>query len=322
MNIDWKKQIEDQFSDRIVEALREIRQQRPDLGVSLNYRIHWPRGFEPGQRVFIPITTPYNGGEELGEGRMELGHIDLEVNSQMEVVRGGLKWNKPIRRFDPNSLNYQADNGSMSRSLSANFGRISSFLDDLNEILTGEAATFFTQPRTRSAQPKAVPGGSTQSRFQFDMGNRDRITVGARRREPASWTTVREQSITAEKERARTIKTREDREDFLHEVLKSPAKAPTWYRMLGGRVQRQMKQKIIEAYLNACDRAKATLPPTAFLQKLTEKMHTQEDILPWCERNSQTIMGTATECEQTDCPIYRPDCRHYSHRVNSYNLQT
>ena len=147
--------------------------------------------------------------------------------------------------------------------------------------------------------------------------SRTRVPSHAGRK--TTWVSAqRDKMLEDDRHRAESIKSNTQREDYIREVLASATRSPSWYYVLGGKAKEIMRDKIVKSYIATCDKLNTTVPSAEFFDSLSAKMIKNQDILPYCERQSEYVSGTASgKCKQLDCPAYQEiGCPKFNFRIN------
>lgn len=300
----WQKMINDRLRPAIVAMTREIKQQNPGHGIGLNYTIRYPRRFIAGQDTNIPITIPSE------HGPFHIADAVVSVGEDRKIMDVGIHMYDTPRVYDPaeeDTVNYQP-------STTDGLRKINVFLSDFNEVLFGDAVRSLMNPKYSVMdfpKPGVIPiSGKPLGSYRIPDSQ------GSVR----NWNSIKANHLNAEAARASKIKSKTGREEFVQEALDNPTRAPHWYWALGGKQKEDATGKIVELYLESCKSSEKTIPPTMFFEKLRSSMVLRQQLLPYCERDSQRVEGSANnECMNQSCSEYRANCPRFSYRLNTQN---
>lgn len=310
----WQQVIYNAVKPAAIEMARSLKKQYPQAGVSLNFNLQWPQGFKSGENASIPITLP------SAQGALQIANAIIEIDNNNKIMGVGIEaMEGSIGLYDPTSrqTNVQTITGTMDR--------VSDFLGDVNKVMSSNAMQALLIPRISGTYSGfGLPGAGT-IKAGYVPGTMRSLGSGFGTMAPTPgkarpWNQVRDSVLSAEIARAKNIKTPDSQAEFLEQSLKSPSKAPHWYYMLGGQTKEKMKEKIKKSYIDKCEEVNKTIPPTLFFQKLTEGMLQRNQISHYCEKDSDFVDGNLNnQCEQRTCPIYDPNCKKLSTRLNIAN---
>ncbi len=83
MTEDYKKHITERIKDRVNHWIEELKSKHPELLLTKQWRILWPKGFIEGQNVIPVVTSSKQGKYLVGQVQFVLPQ-DLELD--MDVV--------------------------------------------------------------------------------------------------------------------------------------------------------------------------------------------------------------------------------------------
>jgi hypothetical protein len=304
----WQQAIYNAVKPGILEMARSLKKSYPQAGVSLNFNLQWPQGFRAGENTNIPITLPSK------HGSLQVGNAVVGVDYNNKIIGVGVEATKgDITVYDPSvgPPNIETITGTMDR--------FSDFLGDINNVLSSNAMQALLMPRVSGISSGLsfpaggiVRAGGTPGLQTLGYGINAPVAG-----KPRAWNQVKGSTLAAEQARAQTITTPDAQAEFLEQALGSPSKAPHWYTALGGQQKEKMKEKLKKTYLEQCKSMKRTIPPSIFFQKVSELMLHRANIAYYCEKDSDFVDGNFNgQCEQRTCPVYDPNCKKLSTRLN------
>ncbi len=307
----WQKAINDTVKTHVTNIARELKKGYPDVQFSLNYRVHYPNGFTPGEDAIIPITLP-----SAKHGPFHIADAIVSVGMDSKIVDIGLKPMETARPFDSSEHAFEV----RERTFGSTMDRFTGFAEDINNILFSPAMQTLLTPKLGGASLDTGCGAGNIIRAD---GTRGMMALGQGRtvpitgtKGPVAWSKVKSSKLVAEEAKAKTIRTKEEQQAFMEDALDKASKAPHWYTALGGKQQENLKEKIVDIYMQTCAQEKRTLLPLLFFDKLTESMLQRGQISPYCERSNDYVDGTADgRCMQGSCPVYDQNCPKLSARL-------
>lgn len=300
---DWQKTVQGAVSDGVISIIEKVRKDNPDLAVKANFRVHFPDSFYPGENAIIPVSTPTD------RGPLHVANVHLGISDDMYVSDVNLEMGS-LDRFDPSI------DPSGPVSLRGYLDIASEFFNQINAIISGDAIKRLLAPDVGAAIPTDMPG-PTETVINPQTGGRTRVPAHAGRK--TTWVGAqREKMLEDDRQKAKSIKSDTQREDYIREALASATRSPSWYYVLGGKAKETMRDRIIKSYMATCDKMDITVPSAEFFDRLSAKMIKNQDILPYCERQSEFISGTASsKCKQLDCPVYQEvGCPKFNFRIS------
>lgn len=299
---DWQRSVQSAVSDGIIGIIEKVRKDNPDLVVKANYKVHFPDSFYPGENVIIPVSAPTDRGP-LHVANVHLGISDDMYISDVNLETGSLSGFAPS--VDP----------SRSVSLRGYLDIASEFFNQINTIISGDAVKRLLVPDVGGGTKDVL--GPTEVVINPRTGMRTRVP--ARVGHKTTWVSAqREKGLEDDRQKAKSIKSDVQREDYIKEALASATRSPSWYYVLGGKAKEIMRNKVVKSYMATCDKLDTTVPSAEFFDRLSDKMIKSQDILPYCERQSEYVSGTASgKCKQLDCPVYQETgCPKFNFRIN------
>lgn len=314
MMTDWQRVIDNTVKTGVANLARELRKGYPQAGFSLNYRIHYPESFAPGEDAIIPITIP-----SAEHGLFHIANAIVSVGMDRKIVDVGLLANQEAAPYDPGI--------QLKRPMSFTntIDKMANFAQDINNVLFSNAMQGLLIPKTDSFSLGfgGVPGdriirANDRGRMTMMASNtRIPISEGGSKNGAVAWGQVKTTRLMAEEAKVKTITTKDEQEKFIKESLASAIKAPSWFTNLGGKQQDSMRDKIVKIYMDMCSGEKRTIPSLLFFEKMTESMMQRGQLSPYCEKNHEYVDGTTNGgCLQTSCPVYDQDCSKLSSRLS------
>jgi len=314
----YQQFINGQLRNKILQELKRIRGST-EMYVGMNYKIHYPSdGFSPGSEVYIPITTPSDSGP------LYIGNAVLSIGLNNEILSVGYVDNYIVDEHGVTSLDVYREGEfetEKHQTLTSLLSKTNIFLSKMNSIISSNQVQYLLEPKINSDMSlfSRMGGGQSVSGHPAD-GRQIRINNSSGIPGPArKWSDVRSSNIEAEMVRVSSIKSEKDRQEYITEALASLRLAPSWYSMLGGKTKDSARDKIVGAYMKACEDNRKAIPASAFFEKLRRIMFERNQLAGFCERDGRNVNGTINnECLNKSCSSYRTDCPKFSYRLNSF----
>ncbi|MFC1583880.1 hypothetical protein ACFL4U_04260, partial [Candidatus Neomarinimicrobiota bacterium] len=98
MTGDYKQQITERIKDRVNHWIEELKEKHPELLLTKQWSLYWPKGFTEGQNV-IPVVTSSKQGKYLISEVQFILPQDLELDMDaVELVLQDAPYKDPARK--------------------------------------------------------------------------------------------------------------------------------------------------------------------------------------------------------------------------------
>ena len=278
---DYKQQITVKIKDSINQWIDKLKTDHPDLLLTKQWNIHFPKGFKPGHNVIPVVTTSKQGKYLIGELLFYLpDNLELDMDSIELTLKNEPFDEKQVKVKTPVPLDEP--------------------LDVLNNIIIGlnnfvqtlPMPTYSSNPVVRKSQnlfdnmqrtvpPKTIPING----FANNNGNNTGYT--------GDIDTIRKQILQS---------------NYL----------PEWFRTIGSyEIREQLLTKIAESLAHYQKQVGHAIDLQEFFDKYTEMLLKQDKLYHYCKYKSKPVsLDVNGYCNENYCSKkpYNAGCPHVTLR--------